>query len=165
MSKIAVTVDGQTFEVSLTLGPDLSGPVTVTVDGQAVTVLLPDGDRPVDEMEWLIVDGRPYELAFDRDLRWLRAFSGIHQLELRDLEAGVRRPVSGDGRVKAPIPGLITRVLVAPGQSVEAGQPLVVLEAMKMENEIRAPRAGRVAAVHVAAGRGVTLGQLLAEID
>lgn len=161
MSKIAVTVDGQTFEVSLTLGPDLSGPVTVTVDGQAVTVLLPDGDRPVDEMEWLIVDGRPYELAFDRDLRWLRAFSGIHQLELRDLEAGVRRPVSGDGRVKAPIPGLITRVLVAPGQPVEAGQPLVVLEAMKMENQIAAEKAGPVKEIKVKAGDTVGAGDVV----
>jgi biotin carboxyl carrier protein len=165
MSKIAVTVDGQTFEVALTLGPDLSQPVPVTVDGRTVSVFLPDADKPVDEMEWLMVDGRPYELAFDRDLRWVKAFSGIHQLELRDLEAGVGRPASGDGRVKAPIPGLIARVLAAPGPRVAAGQSLVVLEAMKMENEIRAPRAGLVSAVHVSAGQSVTLGQLLVEVD
>ena len=144
---------------------DLGQPVPVTVDGQTVSVLLPDADKPVDEMEWLLIDGRPYELAFDRDLRWVKAFSGIHPLELRDLEAGVGRPTSRDGRVKDPIPGLNARVLVAPGQRVEAGQPLLVLEAMKMENEIRAPRAGLVSAVHVSAGRSVALGQLLAEID
>jgi acetyl/propionyl-CoA carboxylase alpha subunit len=165
MSKIAVTIDGQVYEVNLRLGSGSVSSLPVTVDGQTLGVLLPDAGRPVDEMEWLIVAGRPYEVAFDRDLRWIKAFNGIHRLELRDLDAAVPRPLSGGGRVKAPIPGLIVRVLVTPGQAVEAGQPLVVLEAMKMENEIRAPRAGQLSAVHVAPGVGVALGQLLVEID
>ena len=74
------------------------------------------------------------------------------------------RPAVADGRVKAPIPGLIARVLVAPGQAVETGQPLLVLEAMKMENELRAPRGGTVQAVKVKPGQTVTLGELMVEV-
>ena len=65
---------------------------------------------------------------------------------------------------KAPIPGLIARVLVAPGQTVEVGEPLLVLEAMKMENEIRAARAGVVQEIAVSEGETVVLGDLLVEV-
>lgn len=54
-----------------------------------------------------------------------------------------------DGRVKSPIPGLVAHIRVQVGDRVEAGQPILVLEAMKMENEIRAPVKGVVTAVHV----------------
>ncbi|HSQ61641.1 MAG TPA: biotin/lipoyl-containing protein [Polyangiaceae bacterium] len=57
--------------------------------------------------------------------------------------------------VRSPMPGRIVRVLVAPGDEVEAGQPLVVVEAMKMENELRAKHAGKVAEVLVATGAAV----------
>lgn len=164
MNKIAVILDGHTFEVEFARSPRVDAEFAVRVNGETALVHVPEAGRPVDEIEWVVVDGRPYELAFDADLHWIRAFSGLHQLEVRDLRVTLTRPVSGDGRVKAPIPGQITRVAVAVGQMVEAGDPLMVLEAMKMENEIRAPRAGRVDAVHVAAGQGVSLGQVLAEI-
>ncbi len=164
MPKIAVTIAGQSFTVDFETGTLTGGAFTASVNGETVAVLVPDAERPVDELEWLVVNGRPYELAFDPDLRWIKAYSGIHPLEVRDLQAAVARPVSGDGRVKAPIPGVITRLLVAPGETVAPGQPLVILEAMKMENEIRAPRAGTVATLHAAAGQRVTLGQVLAEI-
>jgi biotin carboxyl carrier protein len=164
VSKIAVTIDRRTFEVEFGPGPRCVDALAVAVDGEAVAIRLPDWDKPVDEMEWIIIGGRVYEVAFDRDLHWIKAFSGIHQLDVRDLQAAAPRPLSGDGRVKAPIPGQIARVLVEVGQAVEAGQPVLVLEAMKMENEIRAPRPGRVSAVHVAAGEAVVLHQLLAEV-
>jgi 3-methylcrotonyl-CoA carboxylase alpha subunit len=71
---------------------------------------------------------------------------------------------TGVGGVVAPMPGKIVRVLVAPGDTVEAGQPLVVLEAMKMETTLRAEIGGRVAAVTVAADAMVEAGALLVEI-
>src|SRR5690606_37538113 len=67
--------------------------------------------------------------------------------------------------VRAPMPGLVLQVLVAPGDAVEEGQGLVVLEAMKMENELRAPAAGTVAAVHVAPGVAVGKNALLMEME
>ena len=62
---------------------------------------------------------------------------------------------SGSGEVLAPMPGLVLKTLVKEGQAVEAGAPLIVLEAMKMENVLRAEVAGVVAALHVEAGAAV----------
>ncbi|MCO6450381.1 MAG: acetyl-CoA carboxylase biotin carboxyl carrier protein subunit [Caldilineales bacterium] len=63
-----------------------------------------------------------------------------------------------DLTIKAPIPGLVIRVMVGVGDQVEAKQPLVILEAMKMENELRAPRAGIITDVRVKAGESVEQG-------
>ena len=68
---------------------------------------------------------------------------------------------SGPGAIVAPMPGRIVRVLVKPEEAVVARQPLVVVEAMKMENELRAPRAGTVAEVRVAEGTSVEANTVL----
>ena len=70
---------------------------------------------------------------------------------------------SGNG-VRAPLSGTVARVLVDEGQAIEAGDALVVLEAMKMETEITAPEAGTVKAVLVSVGDPVTGGQALVEV-
>ncbi|MGH7731018.1 MAG: acetyl-CoA carboxylase biotin carboxyl carrier protein subunit, partial [Candidatus Eiseniibacteriota bacterium] len=77
--------------------------------------------------------------------------------EIRARTSQARAPASG-GLVQAPMPGLVVRVEVAAGQRVETGAGLVVVEAMKMENELRAPRPGVVETVHVAAGQTVEKG-------
>ena len=164
MSKLNVTIDGRTFEVEIDIPLGCNGAeLKAKVDGQELQVAVSCVDG-LEQLEWLVVEGRPQELVVDRDLHWLRATTGLHQCEVRDLETTVARPISGDGRVKAPIPGLITRVIIHVGDHVEAGQPILVLEAMKMENEIRAPRAGIVSRLDIAPGQGVVLHQVLAEI-
>ena len=73
-----------------------------------------------------------------------------------------RRPgARGATTVRSPMPGRVVKVLVAAGDAVQAGQPLLVLEAMKMENEVRAAVSGSVAAVHVAPGTPVEHNALL----
>lgn len=72
---------------------------------------------------------------------------------------------AGGGQVTAPMPGKITRILVQPGDEVAAGQGVVVVEAMKMENELGAPLAGRVADVPVAEGDPVDSGAVLVVIE
>lgn len=69
------------------------------------------------------------------------------------------------GQVTAPMPGKITRVLVQPGDEVHAGQGIIVVEAMKMENELAAPRDGRVAAVPVSEGDPVDAGAVLVVLE
>ncbi|MBN2548463.1 MAG: biotin/lipoyl-binding protein [Anaerolineales bacterium] len=166
MSRLAVTIEGQTFEIELELGSQPGPGFTVLVDGTPVEVVLPDWASPPNGKDTLIiVDGRPYEVTVDPELRWVKSSQGIYPLELRDLELKALQVHAGDGRVKAPIPGQIVLVLVSPGQLVRAGQPLLVLEAMKMENEIRAPLDGLVKAVNVSAGQVVPLGQVLVEIE
>jgi pyruvate carboxylase subunit B len=83
---------------------------------------------------------------------------------IRDLSAANAAP-SGPAPVLAPMPGLIVRVNVAPGDVVEAGQGVIVMEAMKMENELRATSAGRVKSVEVAPGTAVEKGMLLVALE
>jgi biotin carboxyl carrier protein len=71
------------------------------------------------------------------------------------------RPHEGELLVKAPMPGVVVDVEVDVGTAVEAGQGLLILEAMKMENEIRAPRAGTVKVVGVRKGESVEQGRVL----
>lgn len=71
----------------------------------------------------------------------------------------------GSAAVIAPMPGRVVKVLVAPGDVVAARQPLVIVEAMKMENELRAPRAGTVAAVRVSEGQSVEAHAVLIVIE
>lgn len=165
MSKLQVTLDDQTFLVELEQLPASESEVVVRVNGEPVRVRVPashTGDQPP---EWIVIDDRPYEVAFDRDHRRLRLMGQLHSVQVRDLDATVARPISRDGRIKAPIPGQITRVFVQVGQTVAAGEPLLILEAMKMENQVRATRSGTVTALNVSAGQGVSLHQVLAEIS
>ena len=79
---------------------------------------------------------------------------------------GASNPAAaGPQRIAAPMPGKIVRVLVRPGDAVTARQPLVVVEAMKMENELRASRDGTVAEVHVREGLSVEAGAPLIVIQ
>ena len=63
------------------------------------------------------------------------------------------------------MPGRVLRVLVAPGEKVAQGQPLLVLEAMKMENEVKSPRDGVIASVEVSAGKAVSAGDVLVRFE
>ncbi len=83
---------------------------------------------------------------------------------IRAMSAAVEGPI-GPAPVKAPMPGLIVRVNVKVGDEVQAGQGVVVMEAMKMENELRASGAGRVKAVHAEPGSAVEKGALLVELE
>jgi biotin carboxyl carrier protein len=169
MNKLNVTIDDKTFEVEVYPQRASPGLFTVHVDGQALTVYVPDAAAPADgapeAVDWMIVDNRPYEMIFAADLRSVQLESMRHTIQVRDRETRSVRPASGDGRVKAPIPGLIARLNVEPGQTVEAGQTVVVLEAMKMENEIRAAKPGVVRQVHVKPGQTVVLNEALVEIE
>ena len=102
----------------------------------------------------LVVDGFRYEVeALDERSR-----------AIRDLTAATAGPV-GPAPLVAPMPGLIVRVTVHPGDRVVAGQGLVVMEAMKMENELRTHAAGTVKSVLVAPGATVEKGARLVELE
>jgi pyruvate carboxylase subunit B len=102
----------------------------------------------------LWVDGYRFEVeALDERTR-----------SIRDLSAANAAP-AGPAPVLAPMPGLIVRVNVNPGDMVEAGQGVIVMEAMKMENELRATASGRVKSVEVAPGTAVEKGTLLVALE
>ena len=166
MHKLAVTIDDWTYEIEANVFPHNEATFSLLVNGEAVAVRIPDLEAAFADTEWMVVDGRPYEVTFHPKLEWIKAYGGLHKLEVRDLAAVAAQPVGGgDGRVKAPIPGLVTRVMVKHGQMVRVGEPLLILEAMKMENEIRAPRAGVVSALPVGENQSVLREQVLVEIS
>ncbi len=101
---------------------------------------------------WL--DGFRYEVeALDERTRTIRAL------------AGAGKEASGPAPLVAPMPGMIIRISVEVGDVVQAGQGLIVMEAMKMENELRAASAGQVKAVHAREGTAVEKGAVLLELE
>lgn len=152
----------------------------IDVDGGAVTV---DGERL--EAHWAPVPGTPLiHLLLGKDSwtiacqqlegrRWaLGAVGERFELEVQDDRAKQIEALTGQGRkptlggiVKAPMPGLVVRVEVTQGQVVAAGEGLVVVEAMKMENELRASHSGLVEQVHVSAGDRVEKGAPLVTLS
>jgi biotin carboxyl carrier protein len=119
------------------------------------------------------VDGRHAVLEVERTgARCRFRYTGADEhfaVEVRDpreLASGVDAAGStGTQSIAAPMPGKVIRILAEQGQQVEAGQGIVVVEAMKMQDELQAPKAGVLVAVRAAAGDAVTAGQVLAIIE
>jgi len=91
----------------------------------------------------------------------------IAEDEIDRLQKSLGGPEGSGGRreLRAVMPGIIRGIQVQQGESVEADAPLLILEAMKMENEIRSPAAGTVTRIHVEVGQAVAAGELLAVIE
>ncbi len=121
---------------------------------------------------WSLVfeDGRQIEVslepALDGALR-VQFGSAVLTFDLQDELTALALASGGRGKSKradvvaAAMPGRVLKLLVVPGDAGSAGQPLLVLEAMKMENEVKAPRDGVVEAIAVAAGQAVSAGEIL----
>ncbi|HLH19419.1 MAG TPA: biotin/lipoyl-containing protein [Bryobacteraceae bacterium] len=119
----------------------------------------------------ILMDGRSYEARVEeRAGSLVVAIEGYRfEIEVRDPRRFRRRSgtagAGGVQTVSAPMPGKVVRVLAAVGDAVEAGQGLMVVEAMKMQNEMKAPRAGKVASIAVKEGAAVAAGEVLATIE
>jgi len=159
------TADGRTVRVEVR-GKD--GRYTVTLDGGPLEVDLHETSRGFFS---LLLGGASYEVGLDRRDGVFTVVLPDDILEVALVEAAkgaiapLRKVASGPARVTAPMPGRLVRVLVEAGQEVAAGQGLVVMEAMKMENEIRSPRAGRVREVPVRERQAVETGALLVLVE
>jgi biotin carboxyl carrier protein len=135
--------------------------------------------RAMEGRTWsLLIDGKSYEVDVepdpdgsspDRVVVRLRGsefpMEVLDERRLRLREAAGGFAVEGPVTVKAPMPGKVVRCLVAEGDAVEEGAGVIVVEAMKMENELRAPKAGTVAELPVAEGQLVEGGTVLAVIE
>jgi pyruvate carboxylase subunit B len=154
--------------------------IEVEVDGEQVTVagrayaasLRVVPGTPVRQ---LLLDGHSEALALEADGggRWALTRRGERfeaevlderTRHIRSLTGGSER-ARGPAVLKAPMPGLVVRIQVEAGQTVAAGAGVVVLEAMKMENELRAAAAGVVRTIRVRPGEAVEKGQVLVEFD
>jgi biotin carboxyl carrier protein len=159
---------GEEVPVEITHVP--TGEVRVQVGGRdvavqvlsqnAATTLSIDG-RIVD----LWVEGEPPDVGCVTGPS--RFYARVENERSRALSAalGTREGAGVEGVVKSPMPGRVLKLLVKEGETVRSGAPLVVVEAMKMENELVAPRDGTVAKVYVAAGDTVDGGTKLVDIQ
>ena len=150
-----VIVDGHEFAVTVERGDAFD---TVTAGGAPYRVALPPQGERESGMA-VEVDHRPFTLEWEGRLGGGPARRSAPPAGPRPLAASVA------GGVTAPLSGRVLRVAAAAGDAVEAGQLLLVLEAMKMENEINAPRAGTVKDVPVAEGDQVAEGDTLAVLE
>jgi geranyl-CoA carboxylase alpha subunit len=104
------------------------------------------------------------EVSRDGARRFVR-YGALDFVLTRERAGGARRERAAGGGLEAPMPGVVTRVLVSSGDAVTRGQPLLTLEAMKMEHVIRAPTEGRVARVLARPGELVNGGAALVELE
>jgi biotin carboxyl carrier protein len=144
-----VEIDGNTFIVNgqpFEIGTD-NRDGSATIDGITHDVVL-DGESA-------IVDGVAYEVRI----------SGLNSRPSVALSAAPRTSAGEAGEIRAIMPGTIVQVSVAEGDIVAENDVVVVLEAMKMENELRAPSDGRVGAVYVHPGQTVEMNAVLVRID
>ncbi len=120
----------------------------------------------------LILDGRVYDLAVDVDPDSATVSSRSERFTVRLIDP--RRLSPGEGshegqagvqRIQADMPGKVIRIMVRPGDRVERNQALLVLEAMKMQNEIRAPKSGIVTEIAASEGGTVNSGDFLVSLE
>jgi biotin carboxyl carrier protein len=170
-----IDIDGRPRKVELPTSADLdsSGELTCLIDGRPLkfnastlapgllSLLLPDPTAnrqyqcrldPSPEGLAVIVNGQRIPFAID-DPRSLRA------------RRGAASGADGPRAVKAPMPGRVIRVLVAAGDQVAAHQGLIVIEAMKMQNELKSPKAGRIARIAAQPGDTVQSGDILIVVE
>jgi pyruvate carboxylase subunit B len=135
-TEFKVTVHGETFDIN-------------------VTGVSPHGD---DERRfYMTVDGVPEEINLES--------LSEHDRDSGSSSSGKRGKASKEGHVTTTMPGNIVDVLVNEGDTVEAGKPVLIIEAMKMETEVKASIAGKVTAVHIKKGDRVTPSEILMEIE
>jgi acetyl/propionyl-CoA carboxylase alpha subunit len=166
-TRTTVRIGDATFIVEIEELP--AGRLRVLVDGNPVEV---DARLPASGAGSLLLDGVSYAVDLGCERGDPRVVVDGEVLEVHVADGARRRPGAsaptgpgGGQRLLAPMPGKVVAVLVEVGQRVERGASLVVLEAMKMENEFRATGAGVVSAIHVAPGQAVSAGDLLLVVD
>jgi biotin carboxyl carrier protein len=157
------TVNGRSERVHVTGG---DGRYRITVGTRTLEV---DARSPISGLVSLLIDGASHvaNVAPADGGRLVEVAGATYLVEVEDHARHAIRTRGGAGAgaagqtIKAPLPGKITHVAVAVGDRVERGQTVVVIEAMKMENEFKAAAAGTVAEVRVEAGQAVNPGDVL----
>jgi len=161
-----ITVDGKPHRLELERA---EGAWKCRLDGRDIDV---DAVVARPDVLSLLVDGLSYEIKREQTATDLHLWVGStrFEVELRDPRSlrsrrdGTGDP-SGPRKLVAPMPGRIVRVLLAEKSEVEAGQGIVVVEAMKMQNEIKSPKKGVVRKILAAQGANVNAGDVLAIVD
>ena len=159
-------VDGE--EVEVEIDPGALPEVRAVVGGRSVRVRLTALGAGA---WWLTLEDRSVEAAVvpSGDGYTVRVGGDAFQVRLMDRRDRLRASASGHGsrraEIRAPMPGRVVRILAEAGEAVKADQGLIVLEAMKMQNEMKSPRAGIVGRLNVEEGMTVSAGELLVTLE
>jgi biotin carboxyl carrier protein len=167
-----IEVDGQTRAVSIERAG--TGRYRILIDGRALVVdaarigefglsLILDVESGASREVYVAPAGTPGEVLVALDGRVVGV--GVNGRRTRRGAGDAAGAAAGEQRVVAPMPGRVVKVLVGPGDQVTPRQGVVVVEAMKMENELRASRPGRVREVSVSPGASVEAGRVLVVIE
>ena len=166
MAYIAV-IEGEQIPVSI--GKNKEGNTIVTVDERVHVV---DARWTRSDLLSIIIDGRSYQVDIhtDKDAHEILIEGEHFDFELFDerkalLKKNAAMGAEGVQEIKSSMPGKIVKILISDGEEVEQGQGLVVVEAMKMENEIRSPKKGTIKKVGVKEGEAVEAGALLVVVE
>jgi biotin carboxyl carrier protein len=170
--KLKAQLSGKEHDVSLSLA---SGAAVVEVDGRHYDIKV----RELARGEYLLISGtKVYKCRVEQQrdpLSLGESFDVV--LRSRNYEVALIDPKrlrsaqsagshhTGAAEIVSPMPGKIVRILVKPGSRVEAGAGVVVVEAMKMQNEMKAPKAGTVVSIETEEGATVNAGDVLAVIE
>lgn len=164
--KLEVQIEGRAHLVELVQTRDLS---RWFADGQPFAA---DAVEVSPGVYSVLLDGEAFEVRIDKVRAELRAtVNGREQkIAIRDprewkKNRGGAAEAEGRQQVVAPMPGKVVRVLVAIGDQVQAGQGLMVVEAMKMQNEIRTPKSGKIERLSVREGQTVNAGEVVAVVS
>lgn len=146
---IAAEVDGRHYTLEMR---ELSRGKYLLINGSKVYKCRVEQKHAGGESLEVVIRGRSYEVAI------------IDPKRLRSGQSSAAHH-TGAAEIVSPMPGKIVRVLAAAGASVEAGAGIIVVEAMKMQNEMKAPKAGRVVSINAEEGATVSAGDVLAVIE
>jgi len=167
--KYYVEVEGRTFELDF---QEEDGVLKVEVEGEKIALDLRQVSQP--SLYSLLINNKSYDVLVEPRGEEFDVLIGAEMFHLKVQDEWARRLANiqrknqsetGELAIKAPMPGAVVSVEVNPGDEVRKGQGLVILSAMKMENEIKSPRAGRVKSVEVQTGQTVEQGRTLVVIE
>jgi biotin carboxyl carrier protein len=163
--KLEIHLGGKARVVELA---QVSGRLQCAIDGKAIEA---DAVEISPGIYSLLIDGRSFEVRVDEHPDGLRIHTGHREFPVKVVDPRAWRgaragtlEAAGRQQIHAPMPGKVVRLLVKQGDAIEAGKGLLVVEAMKMQNEIRAPKSGTVERLLVREGQAVNAGDLLAVI-
>jgi biotin carboxyl carrier protein len=156
--KLNLTIDGREERIEISPGRFRIG------DGPEREASV---EMPQPGVYSVLLDSHSYQARVEEGVVTVNGFR--YEIEVRDPRRWSRQSRSGSHAqaqdIKAPMPGKVVRVLVAVGDAVEAGQGIVVVEAMKMQNELKAPRPGKVTSIAAKVGATAAAGEVLATIE
>lgn len=173
--KLKAQLSGLDHDVSLQPSDGVEGATSAEVDGRRYEVEV----RELADGQYLLIVGASVHKLRVEQRRDSPSTSGLFEVALggcayditvsdpRRLRSGQTTAAhdTGTAQIISPMPGKVVRVLVAPGAQVAAGDGIVVIEAMKMQNEMKSPKSGVVVSINAAAGATVSAGDVLAVIE